>query len=48
MGQAVGAAMGGWMVSQGLIHQLHWLTAAFLLVAMAVNRKLRSVIQGSG
>ncbi len=41
MGQAVGAAMGGWMVSQGLIHQLHWLTAAFLLVAMAVNRSLR-------
>lgn len=36
-GQAMGAALGGWMIAHDQMPRLHWVSLALLLVAMAVS-----------
>lgn len=36
-GQAMGAALGGWMISHEQMPRLHWVSMALLLVSMAVS-----------
>ncbi|MDH5206763.1 MAG: MFS transporter, partial [Hylemonella sp.] len=39
--QAIGAAIGGWLVVNGQMRNLHWVTLLFLIGAIAVNHQLR-------
>ena len=36
-GQAMGSALGGWMIAQGQMAQLHWVSLGLLLLAMALS-----------
>jgi predicted MFS family arabinose efflux permease len=36
-GQALGAALGGWMIAHDLMLQLHWVSLMWLLCAMALS-----------
>ncbi|MFY7906401.1 MAG: MFS transporter, partial [Burkholderiaceae bacterium] len=38
-GQAMGAALGGWMIAHGQMLQLHWVSLALLLAAMWVSMR---------
>lgn len=38
LGQAVGAASGGWLIAHGQMLNLHWFGLGGLLVALAVSR----------
>lgn len=41
LSQAVGAGIGGWLVVQGHMPELHWVTLAFIAGAILLNRHLR-------
>jgi predicted MFS family arabinose efflux permease len=43
LGQGLGSAIGGWMISHGQMAQLHWFGLAGLLLAMAVSAWAASV-----
>jgi predicted MFS family arabinose efflux permease len=43
LGQGLGSAIGGWMISHGQMAQLHWFGVAGLLLAMAVSAWAASV-----
>lgn len=41
LSQAVGAGVGGWLIVQGHMPELHWVTLAFIVGAILLNRHLR-------
>ncbi|MBU0589443.1 MAG: MFS transporter [Gammaproteobacteria bacterium] len=41
LSQAVGAGIGGWLIVQGHMPELHWVTLCFIVGAILLNRHLR-------